>query len=159
MAFSIYGEPQEREFETDLVIEQVTASPQVLDIILDIENQVLGYRRSTELKYFMKNQPVFLFYRNDKPVGYAFGCTSNAAGPAAAFDPKDLPALLYAIEQSACVIKLESLWLTVPANAKHTVSWILKNGYKIDPFHEMLLAKNAVMKFDRYIMSQSAFVW
>ncbi|MCP4429483.1 MAG: hypothetical protein GY806_00745 [Gammaproteobacteria bacterium] len=36
-------EARDRGFETDLVIEQVTASPQVLD-----------YRRSTELEYFMK---------------------------------------------------------------------------------------------------------
>ena len=141
------------------LVEPVTASPQVLDIIVGIENQVLGYRRSIELEYFMKNQPVFLFYRHDKPVAYAFGCTSNAAGPAAAFDPEDLPALLHTIEQSARELKLESLWLTLPANAKHAVSWVLENGYKIDPFHEMLLAKNPVMKFDRYIMSQSAFVW
>ncbi len=159
MAFSVYGEPKRRRLETDLVVEQITASTQALDTILTIENEVLGYRRSTELEYFMRNQPLFLFYRENEPVGYAFGSTSNSAGPAAALDPGDLPALLHTIEQSACRINLESLCLTLPANAKQAVSWALANGYKIDPFHEMLLAKNPVMKFDRYIMTQSAFVW
>ncbi len=159
MAFSIYGEPKRRKFETDLVVEQAAASTQALETILAIENEVLGYRRSTELEYFMKNQPLFLFYRKTEPVGYAFGATSNSAGPAAALDPEDLPALLHTIEQSACRINLESLELTLPANAKQAVSWTLANDYKIDPFHEVLLAKNPVMKFDRYIMTQSAFVW
>jgi len=159
MAFSVYGKPEKRGCDTDLAIKQATASTQTHDTIVDIENQVLGYRRSTELDFFMKNQPIFLFYREDIPVGYAFGCDGNSAGPAAALDPEDLPALLHTIERSACEINLESLWLTLPANAKQAVSWALENGYQIDPFHEMLLAKNPVMKFDRYIMTQSAFVW
>ncbi len=159
MAFTVYGDPKQRKLETDLAIEQVAASKQVLETILTIENEVLGYRRSTELEYFMKNQPVFLLYRKKKPVGYAFGATSNSAGPAAALDPEDIPVLLHTIEQSACQINLESLWLTLPANAKQAVSWALANGYKIDPFQEMLLTRNPVMKFDRYIMTQSAFVW
>jgi len=159
MAFSVYGKPQDRRLESDLNIEQVTTSPQTLETIIDIENQILGYRRNIELEFFMEDQPVFLCYRNNRPVGYAFGCTANAAGPAAALDPEDLPALLHTIEQSALKLKLESLWLTIPANAKHAVGWALSRGYKIDPFHEALLAKNPVMNFDRYIMTQSAFVW
>ena len=159
MAFSVYGKPEKRECHTDLVIKQAAASTQTLDTIVDIENQVLGYRRSAELEFFMKNQPVYLFNRDDKPVGYAFGCDGNSAGPAAALDPDDMPVLLHTIEQSACERKIDSLWLALPANASQAVSWVLANGYKIDPFHEILLAKNPVMKFDRYIMTQSAFVW
>jgi hypothetical protein len=43
--------------------------------------------------------------------------------------------------------------------AKRAVSWALTSGYKIDPFYEVLLAKNPSMNLDRFIMTQSAFVW
>ena len=159
MAFTIFGQPQNRPFESDLVVKQLTASKATLDIVADIENQVLGYQRPTDLEFFMSNQPVFLFYRNEKAVAYAFGCDGKSAGPAGALNPEDLPALMHTIEQSACQIGMDSIYLTVPAAAKQAVCWALDNGYKIDPFYEVLLAKHATMQFDRYIMSESAFVW
>ena len=73
MAFLFYGEPQIRELNSDLEIEQVKASSKTLENIVAIDAQVLGY--------------------------------------------------------------------------------------KIDPFYEVLLAKNPSMNLDRFIMTQSAFVW
>ena len=159
MAFTIFGKPQNREFDSDLVVKQLPASPQTLGIVTGIENEVLGYKRPTELEFFMSNQPTFLFYRDGQAVAYAFGCDGKSAGPAAALNPEYLPALMQQIEQSACQIEMESLWLTVPAAVKHAINWALDNDYKIDPFHEILLAKNPTMQFDRYIMTESAFVW
>jgi GNAT superfamily N-acetyltransferase len=159
MAFSFYGEPQNRELDSDLEIEQVETSSKTLENIAAIDAQVLGYRRPIDLEFFMNNQPTFLFRRSSRLVAYAFGCDGNSAGPAAALDPEDLPALLHKIEHSAYHAELDSLWLTIPAAAKAAVSWSLTSGYKIDPFYEVLLAKNPSMKLDRFIMTQSAFVW
>jgi ribosomal protein S18 acetylase RimI-like enzyme len=159
MAFSFYGEPQVRELNSDLEIEQVEASSKTLEKIVALDAEVLGYRRPVDLEFFMNNQPTFLFRRRGRLVAYAFGCDGKSAGPAAALDPEDLPALLNQIEHSACQSGLDSLWLTIPAIAKSAVSWGLTSGYKIDPFHEVLLAKRPSMKLDRFIMTQSAFLW
>lgn len=121
--------------------------------------QVLGYQRPIDLEYFMNNQPTFLFHQKGRLVAYAFGCDGYSVGPAAALDPEHLPVILHQLERSAYHVGLESLWLTVPAQAKQAVSWALSSGYKIDPFYEVLLAKLPSMKLDRFIMTQSAFVW
>jgi hypothetical protein len=107
----------------------------------------------------MSHQPVYLFRRDGRLAAYAFGCDGNSAGPAAALDPQDLPALLQQIEKSACQLEMDSLWLTIPAAARQAVDWALASGYRMDPFHEVLLAREPSMKLDRYIMTESAFLW
>lgn len=159
MAFSFYGEPNIREFNSDLDVEQVNASPKTLESIVAIDSQVLGYRRPADLEFFMNQQPVFLFRHAGRLVAYAFGCDGYSAGPAATLEPEHLPTLLHQIERSACHADMNLLWLTVPAPARQAVTWALSSGYKIDPFYEVLLAREPSMKLDRFIMTQSAFVW
>jgi hypothetical protein len=69
-------------------------------------------------EFFMNHQPPCLFRRDGQVVAYAFGSDGYAAGPAAALNPEDLPALLQWIEQSACQMQQNSLWLTIPAAAR-----------------------------------------
>jgi GNAT superfamily N-acetyltransferase len=159
MAFSFFGEPQERKLKSDLEIARTESSSKTLQDILAIDREVLGYRRSTDLEFFMSHQPVYLFRRDGRLAAYAFGCDGNSAGPAAALDPQDLPALLQQIEKSACQLEMDSLWLTIPAAARQAVDWALASGYRMDPFHEVLLAREPSMKLDRYIMTESAFLW
>jgi GNAT superfamily N-acetyltransferase len=159
MAFSFFGEPKQRKLTSDLEIEHARVSPETLQAITGIDTQVLGYERQIDLEFFMNHQPPCLFRRDGQVVAYAFGSDGYAAGPAAALNPEDLPALLQWIEQSACQMQQNSLWLTIPAAARHAVSWALESGYKMDPFHEILLAKSPSMKLDRFIMTQSAFIW
>lgn len=159
MAFSFYGEPQLRDFPSPLIIEQAQASPKTLENITQIDSRVLGYRRPQDLEFFMQRQPVFLFRDAGRLVGYAFGCDGYTAGPAATLEPRHLPALLHRIEHSARDAEMDSLWLTIPAAARQAVNWALTSGYKIDPFYEVLLTKEPSMQFDRYVMTQSAFIW
>jgi predicted GNAT family acetyltransferase len=159
MAFSFFGDPKQRKLTSDLEIEHARVSPETLQAITGIDTQVLGYERQIDLEFFMNHQPPCLFRRDGQVVAYAFGSDGYAVGPAAALSPEDLPALLQWIEQSACQMQQNSLWLTIPAAARHAVSWALESGYKMDPFHEILLAKNPSIKLDRFIMTQSAFIW
>jgi GNAT superfamily N-acetyltransferase len=159
MAFSLYGEPQIRVFDSILDVEQAEASPETLESILAIDSRVLGYRRPVDLEFFMNQQPTFLFHHTGHLVAYAFGCDGYSAGPAATLEPEYLPEVLHQIESSACHAGMDSLWLTVPAPARQAVTWALSSGYKIDPFHEVLLAREPTMKLDRFIMTQSAFIW
>ena len=73
MAFSLYGEPQRRDWHSDLDVELAIASSKTLDAVVEIDSQVLDYERRLELEFFMQYQPVYLFRRKDQLVGYAFG--------------------------------------------------------------------------------------
>lgn len=159
MAFSVYGDPKRREYESRLQVEEANASPKTLENIVQIDSRVLGYRRPQDLEFFMSRQPVYLFRDAGRLVGYAFGCDGYSAGPAATLEARHLPVLLHRIEHSACDAGMDSLWLTIPAAARHAVNWALSCGYRIDPFYEVLLARESSMQFDRYVMSRSAFVW
>ncbi len=159
MAFSFFGEPKLREIASDLELVQAEASTNTLDQVIAIEAEVLGYRRPVDIEFFMQQQPTYLFYRDGRAVAYAFGCNGSSAGPAAALDPAHLPILLNQIERSAVEHQAQTLWLTIPAAAHPAVDWALSCGYQIDPFYEVLLARFPSMQFDRYIMTQSAFIW
>jgi hypothetical protein len=49
-------------------------------------------------------------------------------------------------------------WVAADDN-QEVVGWALASGYKIAPFYEVLLAKESSLKLDRYVMTQSAFIW
>lgn len=159
MAFCLIGRPQTRTLETDLEIEFVKPSLQTLNAVLGIDSALLGYRRTAELEFFMNNQPTFLFRRQGQLVAYAFGYGNHSNGPAAALSKNDMPAVLHQIEQSAVAEGEDSLELLIPAMADNAVRWALESGYKMDPFHEFLLASNPDMKLDRYLITQSSFTW
>lgn len=159
IAFSFYGKPQIRRRDSDLEVVTADASAETLDSIVEIDSQVLGYRRPVDLGFFMQHQPAFLFYAHGRPVAYAFGSDGYAAGPAAALEPQHLPPILEQIETSAYQKGMESLGLTIPAPASHAVNWALSAGYRLDPFYAVLLAKYPSMRLDRYIMTQSSFIW
>ncbi len=159
MGFSFYGEPKRREMINELEIELTEASARARDQVVAIDDAVLGYRRPIDIEFFMQQQPLYLFYRGGQAVAYAFGSDGYATGPAASLDPRHLPVLLNQIERSAVEHGAEALWLTIPAAAHEAVNWALSGGYRIDPFYEVLLARCPSMQLDRYIMTQSAFIW
>jgi len=159
MAFSFYGKPKIRRRDSELEVVRADPSPETLDSIVEIDSRVLGYRRPVDLEFFMQHQPAFLFYSGGCPVAYAFGSDGYSTGPAAALEPEHLPLVLEQIETSACRKGIESLWLTIPAAANHAASWALSAGYRLDPFYAVLLAKQPSMRLDRFIMTQSSFIW
>lgn len=159
MALSFFGKPRDRKLSGAIDVEEARASPATLERIVDIDSRVLGYRRPDDLEFFMQRQPTFLFYQQGMPVAYAFGSDGYAAGPAAALESALLPAVLDRIEQSALQKSVESLWLSIPAAAESAVDWALAGGYRLDPFYAFLLNKNPTMKLDRFIMTQSSFIW
>ncbi len=159
LAFTFYGEPRRREWSSDLEIEQPREPKAALDEIRAIDYAVLDYDRSIDLEYFCEQQPLFLFRRRGRAVAYAFGSNGKTNGPAAALDPADLPAALQQIETSAAHAGLDLLWLNLPATAHQAVDWALAAGYRIDAFHELLLASDAFLKLDRYLMCESGFTW
>ena len=159
MAFTIYGVPRERPIDTDLTIEIAQPGEETLQAVLEVDKQILGYDRSTELKFFMNSQPTYLFKRKGQLAAYAFGYSPSSTGPAAALKSEDMLTVIQHIERCAFRAGSDDLWFMIPAQSKESVSWALENGYKIDPFHEFLLSSDPDMKLDRYLISQSSFTW
>ena len=159
MAFSFYGEPRVREIQSQLQVVKADISPTTLEHIVAIDSQILGYQRAIDLEYFMNHQPTYLFRQQGRLVAYAFGSDGYSTGPAAALEAEHLPMLLQHIEQEASHAGIDSLIMTIPAQARHAVSWAIASGYRMDPFQEVLLARHSSMKLDRFIMTSSAFVW
>ncbi len=157
LAFCVCGKP--RGGELDPAVERVDADTDSLRAILQVERQVLGYERQVDLEFLMSRQPVYLLRRNGEVRGYAFGSNADDCGPAATLDPADLPLMLRAIEISAAEAGREELWLTVPAVAQSAVNWLLAAGYRIDPFYEVLLAREPRLQLDRYLVTESSFIW
>ena len=158
MAFCFMGKPRDRSATGDLEITPAPEDPETRRQILAIEKEVLGLSRAVDLDFFLREQPAFLARRDDDVVGYAFGSNGRAAGPAAALDPRDLPALLQCIESSAHRAGVSELLLVIPAMATAAVDWALESGYHIDPFHELLLSSSP-MQLDRYLLTDSSFIW
>ena len=158
MAIGFTGTPRTRETPAGVSIQRAEPGAATLAQLLAVDSRVLGFERNVDLEFFMREQPVYLCHRDGQLAGYAFGSDGNSSGPAAALDPHDLPLLLQQIETSACEAGVDELDLMIPAVASAAISWALASGYRIDPFYEVLLAKTP-MQFDRYLLSQSTFLW
>ena len=159
LAFCFDGEPHNRALDSDLEVRQLRPGSDARDELVEIDARLLGFRRDTDIEYFLDHQPAFLFYRQGRPVAYAFGANGNSAGPAGALEAADLPAVLQHIENHASAAGLESLSLTIPAAAATAVNWALANGYRIFPFYEVLLTGGADLQLERYIITESSFLW
>ncbi len=159
LSFTFAGAPQRRSVDHGLEIRRVEPASEEVEAINRIDAEILGYRRPVDIDFFAGDRPGFVFYREGEPVGYAFGTDGHAAGPAATLDPVDFPAVLQQVEATAVEAGQEKLWLTFPASASSGVSWALESGYRIDPFHEVLLADTGRIKLDRFLMTQPSFIW
>ncbi|MDJ0776992.1 MAG: GNAT family N-acetyltransferase [Gammaproteobacteria bacterium] len=159
LGFCMYGAPRNTSADLYPGIERAEAGRKTLEEISRIEARVLGYERPVDLEFLLQRQPVYLLRRQGRVTGYAFGSNDHDCGPAAALDPADLPLLLQAIEASALAAGRDELTLTVPAVAHHAVDWLLAGGYRIDPFYEVLLARQPTLQLDRYLLTECSFIW
>jgi hypothetical protein len=151
--------PAAAEVPTTLRIEEVGPGAATEEAINTIDEQVLGYRRAVDVRFFLSERPAYLFWRGRAPVAYLFAGTGIVAGPAAALDRSDLPALIVKQENLALAAGHESTSVSLSTEAADTLAWALDRGYQIEPFYEMLLSDAPSMQLDRYLMTQPAFIW
>jgi len=158
MAICFIGRPRIRPIDTDLALARAEPSAATLARVQAIDSAVLGFQRAADLDYYLRQQPLYLARRDGAVVGYAFGSDGKSSGPAAALSAQDLPVLLQQIEISACEAGLDELSLMIPAAAAAGVDWALAAGFRIEPFYEVLLA-NYPMQLDRYLITETTFLW
>ena len=85
----------------------------------EIERAVLDFPRGTdELRWLAETRPGYIFARRGTPIGFAF-IAKSGAGPIAALDDADIPAVLGHVEALAATAGSDPLELETPADQRH----------------------------------------
>ena len=147
--------PRSLESDSDIALE----ATELTDEVREIDRDVVGYEREIDLEFLANDRPLYLVKKGTETAGYAFGLQGMYVGPVGVLDAKDLQPTVALLEAAAARDGAEDFRITIPAPAAETVRWALDNGYRIDPFYEMLLMDSPVISLDRYVMTQPSFIW
>jgi hypothetical protein len=149
--------PQDLEFRI--------MTEQDLETVAALEETLLGLRRVEDLAFLLRNRPGWTAWRDDTPVGYAFGAQPlpegasdfpSTCGPLGALQADDVPALIDKVIDSAP--DATELCFTVPLVNAGAVSHLLGLGGKVDPFYLAVLSSADNMKLDRYLHTAPSFI-
>lgn len=152
----LLGQPIASEIKTDLVIERANAGAEAT--IVALERELLGHARIVDVRFLVERQPVWLALRGGRAVGFAFGNLGANAGPVAALDPADLPALLATVENEAAGRGVEELGFMVPMVNATALAHLITRRFRIDPFYTFVLASDDRMQLDRWVHTQPGFI-
>ncbi|MGH7685246.1 MAG: GNAT family N-acetyltransferase [Candidatus Dormibacteria bacterium] len=116
-----------------------------------IELAALGHRRSDEeLRWLLEQRRGHLYRLDGQPVGFSF-VGSDGAGPMAALDPEQMPAILLHAEGVACSLGLKRLELQVPAPNAVAIRHLTGRGFRFDAWINVLMSERSFGQFDRFI--------
>jgi hypothetical protein len=83
-------------------------------------------------------------------IGFSF-LGRDGAGPMAALEPSDQPAILLHVEALARTIGLERLELQVPAPNAIAIRHLMGRRYRFDSWINFLMSDRPFGQFDRFI--------
>ena len=149
--FTLSGAPRSDSETADLSVAAVGTDTDALAGVTTIERAVLDFPRGTdELRWLAESRPGYLFTRRGQPVGFGF-VAKGSAGPIAALEPADFPAVLGHVERLAFSAGSDRLELEVPSINEAAMRHLLGRGFHIDPWMNMLMSNRPFGRFDRYI--------
>lgn len=155
-----YREPEVVTVETDLVFHAVTASPETLEVLAAIDQQVLGFRRDPDHSWLLSDRQGYLYQRGNQVIGYGYEGQGN--GPFALLDPADFPAVLAHAESAAARRGSSSgrghFGIEIPMVNTVAVDYLLGRGYHIDYFTAQAMIDRPFGQFDRYILISPPFI-
>jgi GNAT superfamily N-acetyltransferase len=152
------GPPRAAPVPADLEFERLSSSAASVEQIALIEAQVIGHRRDVDTAFILKERPAWLARRGGEVIGFAFGAHDELAGPMAALNPADIPALLAFVETVAAEAGEPSIDFSVPMANSIAVRHLLERGLHIDPFVAMLLADDDSMLLDRWVHTALSYI-
>jgi len=147
--------PEEVPMVSDLVCEPLTASPNDLDVLGDLDQKVLGYRRDVDHQWLASDRQGFLYLRDNTPAGYGYTGVRN--GPFALLETNDFPAVLAHAESAAAQQGLEHFGLEIPMVNQVAADYLLDHGYRMDSFIAILMNDKPFGKFENYIAPSPPF--
>jgi GNAT superfamily N-acetyltransferase len=149
--YTLTGTPRRDATSDEVTVETAGTDASALAAISEIERAVLDYPRGPdELQWLAETRPGHLFTRNGTPVGFAF-VAKGGAGPIAALDDADLPAILGQVESLAASARSERFELEIPAVNVAAIRHLLGRGFHIDPWINVLMSNRPFGRFDRFI--------
>ena len=149
--FTLTGRPRSDAKAADVTAEPAGTDAAALVAITEIERAVLDYPRGAdELRWLAESRPGYVFVRHGAPIGFAF-VAKGAAGPIAALEDADLPAILGHVESLAVSAGSDALELEVPGINVAAMRHLLGRGFHIDPWINLLMSDRPFGRFDRFI--------
>lgn len=142
--------PEVTTVEHNLTLQPVTTSPETLDRLGVLDRELLGYRRDETHAWLLAERQGYLYYRDDRPVGY--GYVGPRSGPFALLDDSDIPAVLAHAESEAARNEHE-FGLEVPTINRAAMDYLLSRGYRLDTFIAILMSDRPYGKFENYIFT------
>lgn len=122
-----------------------------IEVQRGVEVAVLGHRRSDdEVRWLLDRRQGHLYRRAHRVIGFSF-FGPDGAGPMAALDPSDLPAILLHVEGLARSIGLERLELQLPAPNAVGIRHLMGRGFRFDSWINILMSDRPFGQFDRFI--------
>lgn len=116
-----------------------------------VEGTVLGHRRSDdEVRWLLDRRQGHLYRRADRVIGFSF-LGRDGAGPMAALDASELPAILLHVEGLAHSLGLERLELQVPGPNAVAIRHLMGRGFRFDSWINILMSDRPFGQFDRLI--------
>jgi GNAT superfamily N-acetyltransferase len=148
--FTLAGIPADSQPRSDVTAEPI-AGQREIEVHREIEQKVLGHRRSEdEVSWLLERRQGHIYRRGDRMIGFSF-LGGDGAGPMAALDPSDLPAVLLHAEAVARTIGVERLELQVPAPNAVAIHHLMGRRYRFDSWINFLMSDRPFGQFDRFI--------
>jgi ribosomal protein S18 acetylase RimI-like enzyme len=131
--------------------EPMAADQHALDELADIDRVVIGHRRDVDHVWLRSARHGWLYRRDGRAVAYAYH--GPWGGPIAALDEADIPGLLAHAESEAHAAGRDTIDFEVPLLNTSAVGWLLRRGYRMDPFLAFFMSDADVGRFDRYLLT------
>lgn len=140
---------------TDLTFEPLTASPETLAALADLDRGIIGHRRDIDHEWLLTQRQGYLYYRQGQLVGYGYAGLRN--GPFALLNPGDFPAVLAHAENDAAANGRDHFGLEVPMVNRAAVDYLLARNFRLDSFIAIFMSDLPFGRFENYITTSPPF--
>jgi GNAT superfamily N-acetyltransferase len=147
--------PQANPIQTDLSFETMTASLETLTAIGQIDAAVLGHQREVDHRWLLTERRGLLVRRDGRVVGY--GYAGKQSGPFALLDARDFPAVLSLAEALVASEGHPNFSVVVPMVNQLAIGYLLRRGFRLDPFFSYLMSDEPFGRFEQYIETTPTF--
>lgn len=157
MCYFLQPEPQIRPLETDLVIEPMTNTPEIMAAVNQIDQMVIGYQRAIDHLWYLqeKDRTGYTFKRGDQIVGY--GYVGEYDGPIALLDSNDFPAILAFVEAEAAK-NHRTFDIPVPLINRAAVDCLISRGLRAElEFTCYFMTAKPLGQYDHYVFTSPTF--
>jgi GNAT superfamily N-acetyltransferase len=149
---SLGAAPAEVEMVGDLSAESIDVdSATDRTVLSDIERSVLEYARGeAEIRWLLEDRAGFLYRRGADAVGFAF-VGKDGVGPIAVLEADDMPSVLLHVEGYAFAAGIKWLDFQVPSPNEVATRHLLKRGFRLDPWVNVLMSNRPFGRFERLL--------